>query len=132
MERRRYEAIAQRDGDSWLLRVPMVERSTQALRLDKAEEMARDLIAVMTGAPADSFDVEVTTRLEPDLSAHLSRVAQAKVEAAERQREASALQREAVRKLTESGLTVRDTGRLLGLTYQRVAQLRAERRTADR
>lgn len=131
MNRKRYEVLASRDGDSWLLRVPAVERSTQALRLDQAEEMARDLIAIMTNRPSDSFDVEITTRLDPELSDLLSQVARAKSEAKERQEEASRLQRRAVRALTESGLTVRDTGRLLGLTHQRVAQLRAEQRSAD-
>ena len=131
MNRMRYEVLASRDGDSWLLRVPAVDRSTQALRLDQAEEMARDLIAIMTNRPSDSFDVEITTRLDPELSDLLSQVARAKSEAKERQEEASRLQRQAVRALTESGLTVRDTGRLLGLTHQRVAQLRADQRSAD-
>ena len=131
MNRMRYEVLASRDGDSWLLRVPAVDRSTQALRRDQAEEMARDLIAIMTNRPSDSFDVEITTRLDPELSDLLSQVARAKSEAKERQEEASRLQRQAVRALTESGLTVRDTGRLLGLTHQRVAQLRAEQRRAD-
>lgn len=131
MNRMRYEVLASRDGDSWLLRVPAVDRSTQALRLDQAEEMARDLIAIMTNRPSDSFDVEITTRLDPELSDLLSQVARAKSEAKERQKEASRLQRRAVRALTESGLTVRDTGRLLGLTHQRVAQLRAKQRSAD-
>jgi len=132
MTRKTYDVIAQRDGKSWLLRVPAVERSTQALRLDQAEDMARDLIAIMTGQPEGSFDVEITTNLDPDLSSLISEVALAKAEAAERQKVASLAQRQAVRKLTESGYTVRDTGRLLGLTYQRVAQLRADRDSADR
>ncbi len=89
--------------------------------------MARDLIAIMTGDSEDAFDVEVTTKLDPKLSALLSEVRAAKAEAAERQKVASTVQREAVRQLVESGYTVRDTGRLLGLTYQRVAQLRADR-----
>ena len=124
MTRTKYEVIAQRDQSFWLLRIPAVERSTHALRLDQADDMARDLIAIMTGEPEDSFDVEITTHLEPELSALISKAALAKSEAAERQKAASLAQRQAVRKLTESGLTVRDTGRLLGLTYQRVAQLR--------
>ena len=128
MTRRTYEVIAQRDGNYWMLRVPAVERSTQALRLDQAEEMARDLIAIMTGKPADSFDVEIKTNIDPELTALVSEAALAKAEAVERQKVASLVQRQAVSKLTESGYTVRDTGRLLGLTYQRVAQLRAEQK----
>ncbi len=132
MSRKTYEVIARRDGKTWLLRVPAVDRSTQALRLDQAEDMARDLIAIMTGKPEDSFDVEITTNLDPELSALISEVILAKAEAAERQKAASVAQRLAVRKLTESGYTVRDTGRLLGLTYQRVAQLRADQHDSNR
>jgi len=131
MIRETYEVIAQRDGESWLLRVPAVERSTQALRLAQAEDMARNLIAIMIGKPEDSFDVEVTTNLDPELSALISEVAVAKAEAVERQKAASLVQRQAVRKLTESGYTVRDSGRLLGLTYQRVARLRAGQKTGS-
>ena len=131
MTRKAYEVIVQRDGRFWQLRVPAVERSTQALRLDQAESMARDLIAIMTGKPEDSFDVEITTNLDPELTMLISEAALAKAEAAERQKAASVAQRLAVRKLTESGYTVRDTGRLLGLTYQRVAQLRAGQKTGS-
>lgn len=131
VKRTTYEVIAKRDGGSWLLRVPAVDRSTQALRLDQAEEMARDLISIMTGLPPESFEIEITTKLDPELSGLLAQVARAKAEAVEHQQQASRLQRQAVRVLTDSGLTVRDTGRLLGLTHQRVAQLRSEQRSTD-
>jgi hypothetical protein len=85
----------------------------------------------MIGEPEDSFDVEITTNLDPELTALISEVTVAKAEAAERQKAASLVQRQAVRRLTESGYTVRDTGRLLGLTYQRVAQLRAGQKTGS-
>jgi predicted RNase H-like HicB family nuclease len=57
--RKVYEAIAEQDGDAWVIRVPEIDRATQAHSLAEAEEMARDLIHVTTDRPADSFDVEV-------------------------------------------------------------------------
>jgi hypothetical protein len=131
MSREVYEATALRDGRFWLLRVPAVGRSTQAHRLDQAEDMVRDLVAIMTGKPADAFEVNVVVELEPELRALISEAVAAKADAAARQQAASIAQREAISRLAESGYTVRDTGRLLGLTYQRVAQLRAALDTRD-
>ena len=126
MTRKTYDATARRDGKFWLLHVPEVDRYTQALRLDQAEDMVRDLVSIMTGESEDSFDVDVIVDLDPELNALISDAVTAKAEAVARQQAASRAQRDAIRRLTESGYTVRDTGRLLGLTYQRVAQLRSE------
>jgi hypothetical protein len=124
-ERRSYRATAERDGPFWLIRVPAIGRSTQARRLDQADDMARDLIAVMTDEDPSSFDVEVHAELDP----HLGRLVQIAVErtasARHEQVMASLASRAAARALTQSGLTVRDAGRLLGVSYQRVQQLLA-------
>ena len=55
-----YHAEVSRDGKFWQVRVPEVARTTQARTLDEVEPMARDLIAIMDGIDADSFDLEVT------------------------------------------------------------------------
>jgi hypothetical protein len=46
-----YRAELERDGRFWRVRVPDIERSTQARSLSEAEAMVRDLIAVMTDVP---------------------------------------------------------------------------------
>ena len=53
-----YRADVGRDGQFWHVRVPEVERSTQARDLHEVEAMARDLIAVMEDVPADSFALD--------------------------------------------------------------------------
>ena len=55
-----YHAEVSQDGKFWRVRVPEVARTTQARTLDEVEPMARDLIAIMDGIDADSFDLEVT------------------------------------------------------------------------
>lgn len=55
-----YHAEVDQDGDVWRIRVPEVARTTQARTLDEVEPMARDLIAIMDGIPADSFSLDVT------------------------------------------------------------------------
>ena len=125
IERRTYRATAERDGSSWIIRIPDIGRSTQARRLDQADDMARDLIAVMTDEDPSSFDVEIHAELDP----HLGRLVQIAVErtasARHEQLMASLASRAAARALTQGGLTVRDAGRLLGVSYQRVQQLLA-------
>jgi hypothetical protein len=54
-----YHAEVARDGEFWSVRVPEIARTTQARTLAEAEPMARDLIAIMDGIPADSFDLDV-------------------------------------------------------------------------
>ena len=55
-----YHAEVDRDGELWRIRVPEVARTTQARTLDEVEPMARDLIAIMDGIPADSFSLDIT------------------------------------------------------------------------
>jgi hypothetical protein len=57
---RTYRAEVSRDGEFWRIRVPEVDRSTQARDEDEIEPMARDLIAIMDDVPADSFALTVT------------------------------------------------------------------------
>ena len=124
MNRRRvYQATAERDGDVWLVKVPAVERVTQARRLDQAGAMARSLISIMTGEPDDSFDVQVRPRLEPALAELADTATNARARAAQAQADASTALRQAARTLCDSGLTIRDVGAILGVTHQRVAQL---------
>lgn len=125
-ERKTYRASAERDGAWWVLRVPEIGSVTQARRLDQAEAMVRDLVHVMTDEPPDSFDVEVWPYLEAQTAEVVVRAAAAAGRARVKQLEASITQREAAAALDRAGLTVRDIGRILGLSYQRVAQLLAD------
>jgi antitoxin StbD len=54
-----YTVHVTRGEKYWVVHVPEVERYTQARHLRKVDAMARDLIAVMTNAPLDSFELEV-------------------------------------------------------------------------
>ncbi|MEU4162969.1 hypothetical protein [Actinoplanes sp. NPDC026670] len=57
-----YEVVATRSGRWWALTVPGLKFAhTQARRLSEADEMARDLIAILTDAPEDSFSITLRT-----------------------------------------------------------------------
>ncbi len=56
----RYTVRAQRTGDWWAIDSPDVPGVfSQAKRLDRVEEMAREAIALLLEVPADSFEVDV-------------------------------------------------------------------------
>lgn len=126
-----YHAELDRDGRFWHIRVPEVERSTQARSLNEAEAMARDLIALMEDIPPDSFDVEVKIVLPDDVRHELQQSMDLREQAAQAQAEAARLTRDAAQRLREMGFSLRDIGKALGVTFQRAKQLidEAGRRT---
>lgn len=54
-----YAAEVERDGQSWLIRVPEIARVTQARRLREVETLARDQVAVMEDVEPDSFELDI-------------------------------------------------------------------------
>jgi hypothetical protein len=118
-----YHAEVDRDGTVWRVRVPEVQRTTQARTLRDVEPMARDLIAIMEDIPADSFQVNVRITLPEEVAAELQRSAVLREEAARNQAEAAQLARQAARHLRDHGLPLRDVGRALGVSFQRAKQL---------
>lgn len=120
-----------RSGDWWAVEVPEVPGvHTQARRLDQAEAMAREAIALMLDVPPDSFAVEIEDlQLTPaqamaDVRVELEQLAKARRVAEDVQAEVNTLSRDVATRLVDvCGLTVRDAGRIMGLSHQRVAQL---------
>jgi len=118
-----YTALVSRDGRFWHADVPEIDRVTQARNLNEVDVMTRDLIAIMTGAEPDSFEVNVRIQLPDSVQAHLSEVERARdAEAAARSHAATEL-RAAATELKNAGLSVRELGSVLGISYQRASQL---------
>lgn len=120
----RYVARCLRSGRWWAIEIPDIGGGiyTQARRLDQAGAMARDAIALTLDVPPDSFDVEVVPVLPRDWEAELEAVREARRSAAAAEQRAQATVDGFVRRLVDSGLTVRDVGALVGLSHQRVAK----------
>lgn len=97
---------------------------TQAKRLNDIEAMVRDAASMLTGESADSFEVEVAPhipeRIKEKIRSAEEHAHQAKVANALAAKES----RDAARELhSTEGLTVREVGAVLGVSYQRAHQL---------
>ncbi len=129
MDRTLYTARAQRDGNWWAISVAGLPGAlTQVRRLDQAEAMTREVIALVLDVPEDSFDVQVVPDLTEPQRAAMDELDQAKANYAaaaarvtERQQDVASLL------VRDEGLTVRDAAVLLGVSYQRVSQLTHDR-----
>lgn len=118
-----YDANVERDGKYWRVRVPQVDRTTQARHLREVDAMARDLISLMHDADPDSVDLRVHIELPEEVRRHLERAAELREQAARAQHEAAEEARAAARQLAAAGLPLRDVGQALGVSYQRAHQL---------
>ncbi len=119
---RTYRVRALRWEKGWELHIDGVG-VTQARKLNEAEEMARDYIALELDVPEGSFAIEIT----PDVGASLNegmRRARRVLEVAElAQRNAVHSSRDIVRRLRDEGLSGREIAVALKITPQRVSQL---------
>lgn len=118
-----YHAQVERGERFWLVYVPEVDRWTQARKFGEVEATARDLVAVMTEAAPDSFELAVAVTWPDEVRDHLAQAEQLREQAARANSAAAAEMRTAARALADRGLSVRDLGKALGVSYQRAHQL---------
>lgn len=115
-------AIARRSGRWWAVEVPEVEGVyTQARRLDQVADMAAEAAALMLDI--DESDIEVTVTPHTSKDSIIAQAREAREAADRAADEASRVMRAAARELVSDGMTVRDVGRVMGISHQRVSQL---------
>jgi DNA-directed RNA polymerase specialized sigma subunit len=124
-KRKVYTARAQREGKWWAISVEGLPGAlSQVRRLDQAEAMAREVIALVLDLPEDSFDVVVTPELNEKHREALAELERAKEQYAESMAALAERQQRATLLLVrDAGLTVRDAATVLGVSFQRVSQL---------
>ncbi|MEJ2868010.1 type II toxin-antitoxin system HicB family antitoxin [Actinomycetospora sp. OC33-EN08] len=122
-----YTARATRDNDRyWLVHIPELGHYTQARTVSEIETMARDLIVTLKGLEPDAVDLEVDIQLPGTAQEHLERVETLRTQEAEARRAAAAEARAAAAELKRAGLSLRDIGKLLGVSFQRASQLTSD------
>lgn len=118
-----YHAEVSRDGKFWLIRIAEIDRSTQAIRYRDIPTMAGDLIEIMTGLGTEEYDLHIHVQLPTEVRDHLARAEALRGEAERKNSEAAREKRAAVRALLSRGLSQREAGELLGMSFQRISQL---------
>jgi hypothetical protein len=110
----------------WLVHVPEVDRWTQARTLDEVDEMARDLVAVMERVDPETVELAVDIDLPAEVSDHWQRSKDLADQSKQLNSEAAKESRLAARALRRAGVTLRDIGRVLNVSYQRAGQLTSD------
>ncbi|WP_329149305.1 type II toxin-antitoxin system HicB family antitoxin [Streptomyces sp. NBC_01456] len=126
-----YRVTARRAGEWWALEVPDLPGVfSQAKRLDKADEAAREAIAVMLDVETEDVEVTIEPVLPRDAVRAIKAAEKAEKAAEDARKAAQKAMQDAAATLTES-LSQRDAGRVLGVSFQRVSQLLRARPTAS-
>ncbi len=120
-----YTAVARRSDGWWAVDVPAIPGArSQARRLDHVEAMAREVIGLLLDADPDSFEIDVEVDLPEQVRQRVDAVGRARADADDAAQLATGLTgRTALDLRDQLGLSMRDIGRLLGISHQRVAQL---------
>ena len=130
MAARNFKVTAHRSDGWWALEITGDDLSyaayTQARRLDQAEAMARDLLALHFNIGADAVGrVEIVPVLDAAFAEELSRTRQAREEAEKVRADATSQTRRTAQRLREQGIAQRNISVLLGVSHQAVSQLLA-------
>ena len=129
-----YRVTAKRSDGWWAFTIPEVPGAHgQAKRLDQVPAEARDVIALMLDLEdADGIEVTVDIELDASLEPLVTQARAARQRLDATQREAQESLRVAAIEQHERGLSMRDVGSVLNLSFQRVHQiLGASRRAAS-
>jgi hypothetical protein len=125
-----FKAMAQRSDGWWALEVTGGDLPhpayTQARRLDQADGVVRDLLALHFGVTEDAVgQIEIVPVLDATLAEEVSQTRHAREQAERLRADASAQTRRTARHLREQGMAQRDISALLGISHQAVSQLLA-------
>lgn len=119
-----YTAIVERSAPGWAIYIPEVDRHTWAVNLREIEDMARDLVQVMTDQPLDSIHLAI--QLPDELAHAIDQMRKVRLQADDADAAAREAQRSAAAALRAAGAPLRDIAAMLGVTYQRVHQVLAD------
>ncbi len=122
----RYTVTAQRSGRWWSLQCVEVPGAlSQVARLDQADQI-REAIAFVAGVAEESVQIRLVPMLPESVDAHLQAAERLRHDADQARAAAAGEVRRAAGELAQAGLTVRDIGTVLDVSYQRAHQLVSE------
>lgn len=119
-----YTVEATRTGTWWSLQCVEVPGAlSQVKSLAEGKRIMPEAIAFVAGVPESDVEVIVTPVVPEAVRAHLDEASRLRAEAARANSESAIESRLAAQLLRETGMTVRDIGKTLGMSYQRAGQL---------
>ena len=116
-------------SDGWWnaqIEEPRKQVITEAKRLDRLEEMARDAVATALNTSKEEVRVDVHVHVDDETDAAVSQARELSAQAAVAMREAGTLNRHVAHQLKSRGLSARDSARIMGISPQRISQLLAQ------
>lgn len=126
IQKREFEAIAHKEGKWWEIRIYELDLATQASRTKDIQSMANDLAATVLNVDPDQVRVHVTLRPRGDVMERWSQ-ARADLEKAQELAKKGAMEsRDIVAELSKE-FTITEVARMLGISTQRVSQLKAKK-----
>jgi hypothetical protein len=119
----RYTVTAERSTRTWVLQCQEFPAALSAVaRLEQAD-VIREAIAFVAGVPEQSVEYELVPAIDPAVLEHLAAARTIRARAARLTADAADELTRAAQVLRSSGLSVRDVGYLLDVSYQRAQQL---------
>jgi len=133
VEVKTYTVTTERSGHWWAFSIPEIPGAHgQAKRLDQVKDEARDVVSLLQDAPEDSFDLELSVKLDSRVEHALDEAKDARDQLESYQRIAQEKLRRAAEQIKDvAGLSVRDIGSLLSISFQRVSQVLNEKKKAS-
>ena len=125
-----YRVEAVRSGNWWAITVPELDGVfSQARRLEQVEARAREAIALMLDVEEDDVaELDVVVVPPESVAAALREMQDSEATATATNERAARLRRQVAQQLRDDGFPVRDIGRLVGISHQRVSQILAPTR----
>lgn len=123
-----YRVDAEWDNTGWwVVTVPDVPGAiTQARRLDQVPYMAAEVIEIMDGGTVDPATLDIHPSLPGEAGEVTEDARRLRAEEESLRERLDKRTREAVALLRRQGFSVRDIGRLTGISYQRAQQIKKE------
>jgi hypothetical protein len=120
----RYTVTAERSGRWWALQCVEVPGAlSQVARLDQADQI-RESIAFVAGVPENDVEIDLKVSVPAAAQSHIDAAEHLRRDAQHANARAAAESRAAALTLhRDAGLTLRDVGHILGVSYQRAHQL---------
>lgn len=110
-------------GNWWVLEAPEVGAVSQVRRLDQAAGEMREAIAFLAKVPEDCIEIIIKPRLSPSYTQLANEAYEERKRAEAATQRATELTRQAALQLRKEGLTLREIGQIMGISFQRASQI---------